>query len=414
MKLFAYFEEMYIKFLRLILIILVFISLIAALIIFIAGIYNYSGLGISKPKSVNQVGSRPELELENKNGILGISLEFNKENNILVIYSVNTGSPADIAGLEINDIITRIDGKAVKEGNWRNSLIGSPDTTVKLTIARGKEEPFDVTLTRVSQFYAKLPLTDAEELEVRRKQEEQRDKAEKIRLALEKDKQLFTSKKQSEFREQSEKLAKLSRTFLELKKRDDTIKIADLTNQIFRKLNDFRIEVLCSPFYNNKDTEEICDSPLYESYNSKSGKVLKFDVIDLSENSLAFFGKTIDYFEIQSTQLNNILSNEKIKNLYMENKINDPVIRALNFNHQKIQNSINDFYLKGKKIIASEGIKVDMSDYYSAKADAKDSGIKILAVSLGVFAAFISLMLLIVFYKIERHLKQVTEKKETI
>ena len=75
--------------------------------------------------------------------------------------------------------------------------------------------------------------------------------------------------------EQSEKLAKLSRTFLELKKRDDTIKIADLTNQIFRKLNDFRIEVLCSPFYNNKDTEEICDSPLYESYNSKSGKVLK-------------------------------------------------------------------------------------------------------------------------------------------
>jgi hypothetical protein len=407
MKVFSYFEETYIKFLRIILIILVFISLISALGIFLTGVYKYAGVGISKPKSINQEGSRPEIELENKNGKIGISTEYIRESNILVIKAVTLGSPANLAELQINDFITRIDGKVVKK---ESDLAGLPDSNVTLTIVRDEKKAFDVTLKRVSPFYISLPLTDSEELEARRKQEEQRDNAEKNRLALEKEKQLFASKKQSEFRKQSEKLAQVSRTFLELKKRDDLITLSALSNQIFDKIKDYKIKVLCSPFYYNAETKKICESPLYEGSNSKSGKILEFDIVDLSENSVAFFGKNINYFEIQINELNNTLDNEKIKNLYMEDKIKDPIVKALNFNHRNIQKSIYNFYEKGQAIIKSKGIKVDMTDYYSDIEYEKESGIKLLSISLGVFAAFISLMLLIVFYKIERHLKLLTNR----
>ena len=53
-----------------------------------------------------------------------------------------------------------------------------------------------------------------------------------------------------------------------------------------------------------------------------------------------------------------------------------------------------------------------MSEYVSAKAIAKISGTTTLTISLAVFGAFVALMLLIVFYKIERHLQSYTNSNK--
>ena len=323
MKFYTYLEETYIKVLRTILIVLVFFSLCAAIIIFLMGIYQFTGMGISKPKSI------------------------------------------------------------------------TVDSSLKPTL---------IIKNDIENVFKNLPMTNAEELEAKRKNDEERAELERRRQELDKEKQLFDSKKQSEFRMQAEKLALASRAFLELRKRDELISLEDLSKTIYEKIRDYNISVLCSPFYSNKETEVICNSPLYPSSQKKSGKVLKFDAIDITQNSEAFFSKKINYFEMQSKALEQVLENEKMKTLFMEEKINDPIFEALTLNHNNIQNSIFDFYKKGQEIIKAEGVQENMSEYRSAKAIAQLTGTKTLTISLAVFGSFVALMLLIVFYKIERHL----------
>ncbi len=330
MKLYTYLEETYIKFLRTVLIILVFFSLVAAILIFIKGIYQFSGMGISKPKSVNTEGyDRPNLNIENA----------------------------------------------------------------------------------TDDFYKNLPMTNSEELEAKRKSELQRAELEEKQQELDKEKKLIDSRKQSEFRKQAEELAAISRPFLELRKRDELISLDNLSNSIFEKIQEYKIRVLCSPFYSNKETEIICDNPLYESSESKAGKVLIFDSIDITENSDAFFGNKINYFEEQTQILKSIIGDEKIRTLFMEEKIQDPIFEALTINQNNIQNAIFGFYKEGQEIIDSQGVQANMSDYNTALALSQLKGTKTLSISLGVFGSFVALMLLIVFYKIERHLKGIYMKK---
>ena len=67
MKFYTYLEETYIKVLRTILIILVFFSLCAAIIIFLIGIYQYTGMGISKPKSIAaSTSARPTFVIQSE------------------------------------------------------------------------------------------------------------------------------------------------------------------------------------------------------------------------------------------------------------------------------------------------------------------------------------------------------------
>ena len=331
MKFYTYLEETYIKVLRTILIVLVFFSLCAAIIIFFMGMYQFTGMGISKPKSV------------------------------------------------------------------------TVDSSVKPTLNIKNE---------IENIFNNLPMTNAEELEARRKRDEEMAELERKRQELDKEKKLFDSKKQSEFRIQAEKLAIASRAFLELRKRDELISLEDLSKRIYEKIRDYNISVLCSPFYSNKETEIICDSPLYASSQTKSGKVLKFDAIDITENSDAFFSKKINYFEMQSKALEQVLENEKMKTLFMEEKINDPIFEAITLNHNNIQNSIFEFYKKGQEILKAEGVQENMSEYRSAKAIAQLTGTKTLSISLAVFGTFVALMLLIVFYKIERHLKSYSNRNK--
>jgi serine protease Do len=78
---------------------------------------------------------------------LGIEMQ-DSEDGVIVSQTIE-GSPADKAGIELEDVITKIDGKPVGgTGDIKNRVLkGSPGDKLKLTVKRGsKEQELDVTL----------------------------------------------------------------------------------------------------------------------------------------------------------------------------------------------------------------------------------------------------------------------------
>lgn len=82
---------------------------------------------------------------------IGAELGTDDDNNIVVVSPLS-GYPAEKAGLKPNDIIAAVDGETTSglrvEAVVRK-IRGPADTKVTLTIVRGNERPFDVTITRV-------------------------------------------------------------------------------------------------------------------------------------------------------------------------------------------------------------------------------------------------------------------------
>ena len=82
---------------------------------------------------------------------IGAKLALDKTTKALTVIEAMIDSPAFKAGLKSGDQILAVDGKPVKglEVDKAVSLIrGKPDTIVKLKIARGGKNVFDVALTR--------------------------------------------------------------------------------------------------------------------------------------------------------------------------------------------------------------------------------------------------------------------------
>ena len=81
---------------------------------------------------------------------LGISVQM--EDEAVKVVSPFKGSPADKAGIKAGDFITHIDGKLIyglELDEAVKQMRGPAGSTVKLTVFRqGREEPFDVTVTR--------------------------------------------------------------------------------------------------------------------------------------------------------------------------------------------------------------------------------------------------------------------------
>lgn len=81
----------------------------------------------------------------------GLGVEISEQNEIPKVISPVDGTPAARAGLEPGDriiLINHSSTQGVSLSEVVNLLRGSPGTTVTITILRGKEQPFDVTLTR--------------------------------------------------------------------------------------------------------------------------------------------------------------------------------------------------------------------------------------------------------------------------
>ena len=81
----------------------------------------------------------------------GIGAELTRDENHPVVISPIDDTPAARAGIQAGDVILRIDGEVTDGMSLKDvvtALRGPADTTVKITVARKNEAPFDVTLTR--------------------------------------------------------------------------------------------------------------------------------------------------------------------------------------------------------------------------------------------------------------------------
>jgi len=82
----------------------------------------------------------------------GLGLSVIMEDSAVKIISPFRGSPAQQAGVKAGDFITHLDGKLIYGGDLDDAVSqmrGPAGTTITLTIFRaGREEPFDVTVTR--------------------------------------------------------------------------------------------------------------------------------------------------------------------------------------------------------------------------------------------------------------------------
>lgn len=81
----------------------------------------------------------------------GLGIQISEQDGIAKIISPIDGTPAARAGLEPGDEIVLIDHSSTQGmalGKVVGLLRGDPESTVTLTISRGKQAPFDVTLTR--------------------------------------------------------------------------------------------------------------------------------------------------------------------------------------------------------------------------------------------------------------------------
>lgn len=81
----------------------------------------------------------------------GLGMQISEQDGVPKIVSPIDGTPAARAGLEPGDTIVQIDHASMQGVGLRkvvSLLRGDPGSTVALTILRGKQQPFDVTLTR--------------------------------------------------------------------------------------------------------------------------------------------------------------------------------------------------------------------------------------------------------------------------
>lgn len=81
----------------------------------------------------------------------GLGMEVTLQNGQVLVVSPMDDTPADRAGLKPGDYILKVDGKSILNqdlGNVVKKMQGKPGTSVVLTLQRGEQDPFDVTLSR--------------------------------------------------------------------------------------------------------------------------------------------------------------------------------------------------------------------------------------------------------------------------
>jgi carboxyl-terminal processing protease len=82
----------------------------------------------------------------------GLGLSVTLEEGAVKVIAPTADTPADKAGIKAGDYITHLDGELIVGGTLDeavNRMRGEPGTSIRVTIFRpGREEPFDLTLTR--------------------------------------------------------------------------------------------------------------------------------------------------------------------------------------------------------------------------------------------------------------------------
>lgn len=92
-----------------------------------------------------------EMQVQTRGEFGGLGIEVTLENGYVKVVSPIDGTPAFRAGIQPGDVITHLDGESVLGLTLAQAvekMRGAPKTDLKLTIRRGTESPFDVTVTR--------------------------------------------------------------------------------------------------------------------------------------------------------------------------------------------------------------------------------------------------------------------------
>lgn len=92
-----------------------------------------------------------DMRVQTKGEFGGLGIEVTMENGLVKVVSPIDDTPAFRAGVQAGDLISHLDGEPVL-GLTLNQAVekmrGPVDSTINLTIRRGDEEPFDVSITR--------------------------------------------------------------------------------------------------------------------------------------------------------------------------------------------------------------------------------------------------------------------------
>lgn len=92
-----------------------------------------------------------DMQVQTRGAFGGLGIEVTMENGVVKVVSPIDDTPAFRAGLQAGDLITHLDGEPVM-GLTLNDAVdkmrGAVGSDLTLTILRGEQEPFDVTLTR--------------------------------------------------------------------------------------------------------------------------------------------------------------------------------------------------------------------------------------------------------------------------
>src|SRR5215510_3618023 len=92
-----------------------------------------------------------DMQVQTKGEFGGLGIEVTMEDGLIKVVSPMDGTPAAEAGLQPGDLISALDGQPIM-GLTLNDAVekmrGEVGSSIKLTIIRGTQDPFDVTLKR--------------------------------------------------------------------------------------------------------------------------------------------------------------------------------------------------------------------------------------------------------------------------
>jgi carboxyl-terminal processing protease len=94
-----------------------------------------------------------DMQIQTRGEFGGLGIEVTMENGLVKVVSPIDDTPAAKAGLKPNDLIVQLDGDPVLGMTLEEAvekMRGPVNSAIKLTIRRGKEQPFDVSLKRAT------------------------------------------------------------------------------------------------------------------------------------------------------------------------------------------------------------------------------------------------------------------------
>ena len=93
-----------------------------------------------------------DMQVQTRGEFGGLGIEVTMENGVVKVVAPIDGTPAQRAGIQANDLITHLDDEQIVGLTLEQAvekMRGPVNTPIKLTVVRkGREEPFDVSITR--------------------------------------------------------------------------------------------------------------------------------------------------------------------------------------------------------------------------------------------------------------------------